>query len=125
VVHTRRKIYSRCHADTGGVLQPSGMNLTLGTRPFFVMPAKATRKRAPRATNTVFAALDRRFRGGDDEAKIGTICLVRTTSCCCYEGCSSGREVPAVGLYLTKALPHQGPIKGRAPRRCTMLEQPS
>ena len=59
-------------------------NLTLGTRPISSCP----RKRAPRAcpwheqgaTETASVALAPRFRGGDEESKMDTICSVRATS---------------------------------------------
>jgi hypothetical protein len=56
---------------------PSGANLTLGTCPFL---RHARESGHPGATDTAPEALGPRLRGGDEEEKIGVICLVRTTS---------------------------------------------
>ena len=57
--------------------QPSGENLTLCTYPFL---RHARESGHPGATDTAPEALGPRLRGGDEEEKIGVICLVRTTS---------------------------------------------
>ena len=49
----------------------SGTNLTFGTGSY---SRHAREKRVSRAANTSSAALDPRFRGGDEEEKTGTIC---------------------------------------------------
>src|SRR6202022_511757 len=55
---------------------PSGANLTLGACPFL---RHARESGHPGATDTAPEALGPRLRGGDEEEKIGVICLVRTT----------------------------------------------
>ena len=58
-------------------LPASGANLTLCTYPFL---RHARESGHPGATDTAPEALGPRLRGGDEEEKIGVICLVRTTS---------------------------------------------
>jgi hypothetical protein len=62
---------------TWSILGASGANLTLGTCPFL---RHARESGHPGATDTEPEALGPRLRGGDEEEKIGVICLVRTTS---------------------------------------------
>ena len=55
---------------------PSGANLTLGTRPLF---RHARKSGHPGQLTPYQRHLAPRFRGGDEEEKPGTICLVHTT----------------------------------------------
>ena len=55
----------------------SAANLTLGTCPFL---RRARESGHPGESDTAPEALGPRLRGGDEEEKIGVICLVRTTS---------------------------------------------